>query len=209
MLKVGLTGNIASGKSTVARVWTSLGAHLIDADQLARQAVESGSPGLRAIVEEWGSSVLDEAGGLDRAALREIVFGDPAARARLESIVHPAVAALRDREYRRLEDAGADVVVADIPLLFEVGMEDEFDLVVLVDAPEAVRRDRIVRERGLSAEQADRMIAAQMPAAEKRAGADLVIENDGTLEQLEARARAAWAFVQTAAIQTRPGSQGG
>ena len=199
MLKVGLTGNIASGKSTVARVWSSLGARLIDADRLARQAVARGSPGLAAVVDRWGAGVLDEHGGLDRAAMRAIVFSDPAERARLEAIVHPAVAALRDEEYRRLEAAGERVAVADIPLLFEVGLADEFDLVVLVDAPEEVRRERIVRDRGLTPEEADRMIAAQMPSAGKRARADLVIDNDGSLAELEGKARAAWADIQARA----------
>ena len=205
MLKVGLTGNIASGKSTVARVWTSLGARLIDADQLARRAVEPGTPALRAIAERWGRAVIDERGGLDRAALREIVFRDPEERARLEAIVHPAVAALREREYRRLEERGTGTVVADVPLLFEVGMEDEFDLVVLVDAPEAVRRERLVRDRGLTPEEADRMIAAQMPSAQKRARADLIIENDGSLEQLEERARSAWRRIRMRRLEAREG----
>ena len=199
MLKVGLTGNIASGKSTVARVWSSLGAPLIDADLLARRAVEPGSPGLAAIVERWGRGVLDEQGALDRAALRAIVFADPAERTRLEAIVHPAVAALRDEEYRRLEVAGAKAVVADVPLLFEVGLENEFDLLVLVDAPEAVRRERIVRDRGLTPEEADRMIAAHMPSAEKRQKADLVIDNDGSIAALEHRAREVWAEIETRA----------
>ena len=207
MLKVGLTGNIASGKSAVAGIWTALGARVIDADRLAREAVEPGSAALREIVARWGSGVLDEQGALNRAALREIVFRDPEERARLEAIVHPAVA--ERREYRRLEDAGAETVVTDVPLLFEVGLADEFDLVVLVDAPEAVRRERIVRDRGLSPVEADRMIAAQMPAAGKRLRADLVIENDGSLEQLETRAREAWAVVQTAPIRARPAQTGG
>lgn len=197
MLKVGLTGNIASGKSTVARIWASLGAEVVDADRLARRAVEPGTPALRALVERWGPGLLDAGGALDRAALREIVFADPVERAALEAILHPAIAELREQEYRRLEAAGVATVVADIPLLFEVGLEDEFDLVVLVDAPETVRRERIVRERGLAPEQADRMIAAQMHAEEKRERADLVIENGGSAEDLEDRARAAWAFIQT------------
>jgi dephospho-CoA kinase len=209
MLKVALTGNIASGKSAVARIWTSLGARLIDADQLARAAVEPGSVALGEIAARWGSGVLDERGALNRAALREIVFRDADERARLEAIVHPAVAALREREYRRLEQAGADIVVADIPLLFEVGLAGEFDLVVLVDAPEAVRRERIVRDRGLSTDEADRMIAAQTPAAEKRLRADLIIENDGSLAELETRAREAWAIVQAASMQKRPVEIGG
>lgn len=193
MLKVGLTGNIAAGKSSVARVWRELGAWLIDADVLARQAVEPGTPGLQAIAREWGPGVLDAQGALDRAALRELVFRDAAARARLEAIVHPAVAARRDAEHARAEAAGAALVVADVPLLFEVGMERDFDVVVLVDAPEALRLQRLVRDRGLAPDEARRMLAAQMPAAEKRARADVVIDNAGSLAELEARAHAVWA----------------
>ncbi|CAN5239373.1 dephospho-CoA kinase [soil metagenome] len=192
MLKVGLTGNIASGKSSVARLWQQLGATVIDADLLARQAVEPGTPALEAITQEWGSRMRDEQGALDRAALREIVFRDPDARERLEQIVHPAVRALRDAEYRDAEERGERIVVADIPLLFEAGLVGEFDVVVLVDAPEAVREERLVRDRGLEREEARRMIAAQMPSELKRARANLVIENRGTRDELEARAREAW-----------------
>ncbi|HEX8273954.1 MAG TPA: dephospho-CoA kinase [Longimicrobiaceae bacterium] len=193
MLKVGLTGNIAAGKSSVVRVWRALGAVVVDADELARRAVEPGTPGLARIVEAWGPEVLDAEGTLDRAALRRIVFADPEARARLEEIVHPAVQALRGEEYRRAEEAGARLVVADIPLLFEVGMADEFDVVVLVDAPEEERLRRLVEDRALDPEEAVRMIDAQMPAELKRARADLVIENGGTPAELESRARDAWA----------------
>ncbi|CAN5907561.1 dephospho-CoA kinase [soil metagenome] len=192
MLKVGLTGNIASGKSSVARLWQQLGATVIDADLLARQAVEPGTPALEAITQEWGSRMRDEQGALDRAALREIVFRDPDARERLEQIVHPAVRALRDAEYRDAEERGERIVVADIPLLFEAGLVGEFDVVVLVDAPEAVREERLVRDRGLEREEARRMIAAQMPSELKRARANLVIENRGTRDELEAWAREAW-----------------
>jgi dephospho-CoA kinase len=196
VLKVGLTGNIASGKSAVARVWRGLGARVIDADELARRAVAPGTPALARIVEEWGEKILSADGRLDRAALREIVFRDAAARRRLETIVHPAVRSLRDEEYRAAEASGEEIVVADVPLLFEVGMEDEFDVVVLVDAPAETRRERIVRDRGLGDDEARRMIEAQMPAAQKRGRADLVIENDGTLADLEAQAGRAWGYVR-------------
>jgi len=192
MLRVALTGNIASGKSSVARVWARLGAPVIDADALARRAVEPGSPALDRIARAFGPEVLEPGGGLDREAMREIVFRDEAARRRLEAIVHPEVARLRAEEERRLEREGARIVVNDIPLLFEVGLEDEFDVVVLVDAPEAVRLDRLVRDRGLDPEEARRMIAAQMPAESKRRRADIVIENVGTLEELEASAERVW-----------------
>lgn len=192
MLKVGLTGNIAAGKSSVADVWRDLGATIVDADELARRAVEPGTPALAAIAAEWGTWVLDEGGALDRAALRQIVFADPEARARLEGIVHPAVAALRDAGYREAAARGERLVVADIPLLFEVGMADEFDVVVLVDAPEEVRQQRLVADRGLDADEARRMIAAQMPSELKRARADVVIPNTGTRGDLQDRARDVW-----------------
>ena len=193
MLRIGLTGNIAAGKSSVARVWRSLGATVVDADELARRAVEPGTPGLARIVEAWGPAVLDADGALDRAALRRIVFADPEARARLEEIVHPAVYALRGEEYRLAGERGERRVVADVPLLFEVGMADEFDVVVLVDAPEEERLRRLVEDRGLDPEEAVRMIDAQMPAELKRARADVVIENVGTPAELEARAAEVWA----------------
>ncbi|MFO7262277.1 MAG: dephospho-CoA kinase [bacterium] len=192
MLRVALTGNIASGKSSVARVWARLGAPIIDADVLARRAVEPGSPALERIAQAFGPGVLEPGGGLDREAMRAIVFRDEAARRRLEAIVHPEVARLRREEEQRLEREGARIVVNDIPLLFEVGLEDEFDVVVLVDAPEAVRLERLVRDRGLDPDEARRMIAAQMPAEQKRRRSDIVIENAGTLEELEARAERVW-----------------
>lgn len=192
MLKVGLTGNIAAGKSTVADVWRSMGATVVDADELARRAVEPGTPAHAAIAREWGTWVLEDGGTLDRAALRQIVFADPDARARLEGIVHPAVAALRDEEYREAQARGEKLIVADIPLLFEVGMADEFDQVVLVDAPEEVRLRRIVADRGIDEEEARRMIAAQMRSELKRARADVVIENAGTLGDLQDAARDVW-----------------
>ncbi|HEU4556547.1 MAG TPA: dephospho-CoA kinase [Longimicrobium sp.] len=193
MLKVGLTGNIAAGKSTVARTWTELGAVVIDADELARRAVDPGTPAYQAIAAEWGDTVLVPGGGeLDRAALRRIVFADPSARERLEQIVHPAVAALRDELYRQAEARGEALVVADIPLLFEVGLVDEFDLIVLVDAPEEARLVRLVGDRGMDPEEARRMISAQMPSELKRARADYVIENTGSMADAERRAAEVW-----------------
>lgn len=212
MLKVGLTGNIASGKSTVARVWEGLGATVIDADRLARAAVEPGTPALAAIVEEWGDGILDSEGRLDRAALRDVVFRDPAARRRLEEIVHPAVAELREREHVAAVDRGERIVVSDIPLLFEVGLEGEFDVVVLVDAPEAERERRLVEDRGLSPEDARRMIDAQMPAAEKRALANEVLENTGTIPELERKAADLWRRIAETAREREsrtPTSPGG
>jgi dephospho-CoA kinase len=191
MLKVGLTGNIAAGKSTVADVWRGLGATVIDADELARRAVDPGTPAYAAIAAEW-SEVVEPDGGLDRAALRRIVFADPDARERLEQIVHPAVASLRGELYAEAEARGEDVIVADIPLLFEVGLVEEFDVVVLVDAPEEVRLARLVGDRAMDPEEARRIIASQMPAELKRARADYVIENTDTLDEVQRSAREVW-----------------
>jgi len=191
MYRVALTGNIASGKSTVADVWQRLGAYIIDADVLARRAVEPGSDALRRIEEQFGPDVIVN-GALDRAAMRRIVFADDAKRQLLESIVHPEVERLRREEESRAAETGATIVVHVIPLLFEAGLADRFDHVVLVDSSEQLRRDRIVQTRGLSEAEAQAMIDAQMPASEKRARSDRVIENDGTLEELEAAAEQAW-----------------
>jgi dephospho-CoA kinase len=187
MLVVGLTGNIASGKSTVAARLAELGATVIEADLLAREAVRPGTPALAAIRDRWGEAVLAPDGSLDRAALRRIVFADPAARRALEAIVHPAVHRLRETHMAAARDRGAHLVVCDIPLLFEVGLEGTVDRIVLVDAAPATRRQRLIRDRGLPAAEAEAMIAAQAPSESKRARADLVIDNDGTREQLLAR----------------------
>lgn len=190
--RVGLTGNIASGKSAVARVWQRLGAHVIDADELARDAVAPGTPGLEAIRRTFGDAVVAKDGTLDRAAMRALVFADAERRAELERIVHPEVGRLRKEAERALGRAGARVVVHVIPLLFETGLDAEMDTIVFVDAPEDVRLQRIVRDRGLDEEEAARMIRAQIPAAEKRGRADIVIDNDGSLADLEREAEAAW-----------------
>lgn len=192
MFRVGLTGNIASGKSTVAEVWSGLGAPVVDADVLAREAVAPGTPALRAIARSFGPEVLDESGRLDRAGLRRRVFDDPAARRRLEEIVHPAVARLRDEREAALEADGVRIVVHDIPLLFEVGLESEFDRVVLVDAPAEVRLRRLVENRDLPEPEARAMVDAQMPAERKRGKADLIIENGGSLEELRVGAEEVW-----------------
>jgi dephospho-CoA kinase len=193
---VALTGNIASGKSTVARLLAAQGATVIDADQLAREVVAPGTPGLAAVVDHFGPGVLATDGTLDRAALRRRVFRDATAREALNAIVHPAVARLRDVRVREAEEAGARVIVSEIPLLFEVGLEHAFDGVVLVDAPPAVRRDRLVRDRGLSVDEAQAMIDAQWPADRKRAGATWVIDNDGPPAQLPERVAALWTALQ-------------
>lgn len=194
-VRVGLTGGIASGKSTVSRMLEAKGALVIDADQLARAVVEPGTEGLRQVVEAFGSDVVDSAGRLDRARLGALVFGDPGRRIRLEQIVHPLVRA----EAARLEaEARADqVVVHDIPLLVETGQQGDFDLVVVVDATPATQVERLVRTRGMSADAAGERIAAQAGREERRAAADEVILNDGSLDDLGTAVERLWRRIQT------------
>ncbi len=192
MLRVGLTGNIAGGKSSVARVWERLGAPVVSADALARDAVRPGEPSLRRVVAAFGGEVVGPDGALDRAALRARVFADDAARRRLESILHPEIERLRREAEVALEAAGARVVVHEIPLLYETGLDAAMDVVVLVDAPEPERLRRLVADRGIAEAEARRMIAAQAPAAAKRARADVVIDNDGDLTSLEREAERVW-----------------
>jgi len=189
---IALTGNIAAGKSLVARRLAALGATIIDADVLAREAVAPGTPALDAIVAHFGAGMLAPDGTLDRTRLRRCVFGDPAARTALNAIVHPEVIRRRDAALAAARARGDSLVVCDIPLLFETGREGEFATVVLVDAPEAVRRERLVRDRGLSPAEAEAMIAAQAPSGPKRAQATLVLDNAGTPAELEAQVDAAW-----------------
>jgi len=189
VLNVGLTGNIASGKSTVVDLFRRWGATIIDADALAREAQAPGGEVLAAIAGRFGADVLASDGSLDRAALRAKVMGDDAALAALNAIVHPAVRQRRAELIRAARSRGDLLVVNDIPLLFEVLDPAEFDVVVLVDAPVALRRTRLRAMRGLANAEADRMIAAQMPAERKRGRSHYVIDNDGTVEELEADAR--------------------
>jgi dephospho-CoA kinase len=196
MLLVGLTGNIASGKSTVAQLFGRWGATLIDADVLARQAVDVGMPAYHAIVERWGEGVTAPDGLIDRRELRQRVFSDSEQLEALNAIVHPEVQRLRDQLVDDARRRGDRIVVCDIPLLFERRLAEQFDRIVLVDAPRPVRMDRLVRDRGLETTEAMKMIASQMPAELKRARADYLIDNTGTPEELEHRAREVWDALQ-------------
>jgi dephospho-CoA kinase len=200
MLLVGLTGNIASGKSMVAQLLSERGATIIDADVLARRAVERGTPAYRAIVERWGSTIVSPDGSLDRAVLRRLVFGNADQLEHLNRIVHPEVEMLADRLVAAARERGDRVVVLDIPLLFEKKMVDRFERIVLVDAPRSLRLDRLVKDRGLPEAEAMAIIAAQMPAELKRARADFVIDNVATLADLDAKVQDVWsALLQAAA----------
>jgi dephospho-CoA kinase len=184
-VRVGLTGGVASGKSTVSGMLRELGAVVIDADQLARDVVAKGTPGLAAVVEEFGPGVLTDDGELDRPAVGRIVFADEAARKRLEAIVHPLVF----EEITRLEADAPDgaVVVHDIPLLAESGRADSFDAVVVVDAPAELQVQRMVEDRGWSREEAESRMAAQASREDRLAIATYVVDNTGTRDELRAR----------------------
>jgi len=201
MLYVALTGNIASGKSTVARDLASRGATLIDSDQLARDVVAPGSPALVAIAERFGADVIRPDGTLDRAAMRQRVFGDEAARDALNAIVHPGVRQLRARRLDEARSRGDRIVIADIPLLFELDMQRNFDAVILVDADEAVRLERLMTLRGLSRTDAQAMIDAQMPSARKRAESTWIIDNNGTLDALPPQLDSLWRQLEARAAQ--------
>jgi dephospho-CoA kinase len=192
VIRIGLTGTMGAGKSTVGALFGSWGARRVDADVLARQVVEPGQPGLQAIAEAFGARMLRADGTLDRAALRAIVFQDSAALRRLEAIIHPAVDLLRAALLEEARREGARVAVIEIPLLFEKGLSDEFDAVVVVDAPEDVRRRRVYESRGLTPEESSAMDSAQWPGEHKRAAADHVIWNDDDLASLESEAREVW-----------------
>jgi dephospho-CoA kinase len=204
MLKVGLTGGIGTGKSEVSRLLESYGAVLIDADKIAREVVAPGTPGLAAVVEAFGPEILSPDGTLDRPKLGSIVFADSDRLATLNSIVHPLVGT---RSMELEEAAGPDaVVIHDVPLLAENNLAPLYDVVVVVDASPETQLDRLVRLRGMAQSEARARMAAQATREQRRAIADLVIDNDGPLENLEPQVRKVWAeLIQRAAAQ--PGSR--
>ncbi|HEV7654743.1 MAG TPA: dephospho-CoA kinase [Mycobacteriales bacterium] len=190
-MQIGLTGGIGSGKSSAARRFGELGALVIDADLVAREVVEPGTDGLRAVAAEFGDRVLDGEGRLDRPALAAVVFADEGARARLNGVLHPRI---RARVAERIAAAPAGtVVVQDIPLLTETGQAGSFDLVVVVEAPPALRVERLTRDRGMPAEQARARMASQATDEQRRAIADVVLVNDGSVEDLRAQVDRVWA----------------
>lgn len=189
MLRVGLSGGIGSGKSTVAQALARRGAVVVDADAIAREVVEPGTPGLEAVVQRFGAGVLDGGGRLDRPRLAALVFDDASARADLNAIVHPLVAA---ETARRLAAAPADsVVVIDVPLLVEAARSG-YDVVVIVEAPEAVRLQRLTG-RGMSPDDARKRMGTQASDSDRRKVADVVIDNSGSPDELEGQIDALWA----------------
>jgi dephospho-CoA kinase len=190
VLRIGLTGGIGSGKSTVSALLAARGAVIVDADRIAREVVEPGTPGLARIVEAFGEPVLAADGSLDRAALAAVVFADPEARRQLDGIVHPLVRA-RAAELAAAAPPGA-VVVNDVPLLVETGQASSYDLVLVVEADPATRVSRLV-QRGLTAEDARSRMAVQASDEQRRAVADVVLDNSGTVEQLAEQVDRLWA----------------
>ena len=200
MLRVGLTGGIGSGKSAVSERLAALGAVVLDADKAAREVVEPGTPGLARIAETFGPGVLREDGSLDRAGLAEIVFADEAARAKLNAIVHPLVHEhMRAAERAAVQAAGdGAVVVHDVPLLAEGRRGTEFDLVIVVDVPPETQVERLAA-RGMPEDQVRARMAAQATRGQRLAVADIVIDNSGTLADLDRRVAEVWSTLQSRA----------
>lgn len=199
MTVIGLTGGIASGKSAVAQMLAERGAVIVDADILAREVVEPGTPGLAAVRARFGDVVMDAEGRLDRAALASVVFADAEARADLNAIVHPRVRELAaERGAAALARDSRAVVVEVIPLLVETGRVDAFDLIVVVDAPVERQRARLIARNGLSQADADARIRAQASRTERLAAADVVIDNDGGLDALERQVESLWERLRAA-----------
>ncbi|PKA37291.1 dephospho-CoA kinase [Streptomyces albidoflavus] len=201
MLIVGLTGGIGAGKSEVSRLLVEHGAHLVDADRIAREVVEPGTPGLAAVVEAFGESVLAADGSLDRPKLGEIVFADPERRAVLNGIVHPLVGARSAELQSQAPQDG--VVVHDVPLLTENGLAELYDLVIVVDVEPRTQVERLVRSRGMSEEEARARMAAQAGREERLAVADIVIDNEVSLDALRGRVAEVWAELDARAKDGR------
>ncbi|MGQ0701816.1 MAG: dephospho-CoA kinase [Gemmatimonadales bacterium] len=189
---IALTGNVAAGKSEVTRLFADWGATVIDADEIVRRLQEPGTAVFGQIVERFGPAILTPDGRLDRAALRARILASPEDRATLEAIVHPAVLAERERLIEACRHSSCGIIVSDIPLLFEVMDPAGFDAVVLVDAPEPVRLERLRRERGLSPDEARALLGLQLPAGPKRTESDFVIDNDGSRDVLRDRTWLVW-----------------
>jgi dephospho-CoA kinase len=202
VLRVGLTGGIGAGKSEVSRRLAAQGAVIIDADLIAREVVEPGTDGLAEVVEAFGDEVLRPDGGLDRGRLGDLVFADPELRSKLNAIVHPRVAR-RMAELERAAGPGA-IVVHDVPLIAENGRAGAYDVVVVVDAPPKIQAERLVRRRGMTREQARARMAAQASREQRLAIADIVIDNSGSLAELDRQVGDLWAQLRRRAAESAP-----
>lgn len=192
MRVIGLTGGIATGKSTVARMLAELGAAVIDADQLSREAVQPGSPALERIVELFGAGCLLADGSLDRAAVRELVFSDPAKRRQLEAVLHPAIKALAEQRLAALRGGGVEVAVYMAPLLIEAGATDRVDEIWVVTLRPEIQLERLTVRDGCSREQAEQIVRSQMPLKEKEQYGVVVIDNSGSLDATRQQVETAW-----------------
>jgi dephospho-CoA kinase len=207
MLRVGLTGGIGSGKSEVARRLASYGAVVIDADAVAREVVAPGTPGLAEVTAAFGDGVLRPDGGLDREKLGELVFADASLRAKLNAIVHPRVGARMAELERAAGDAA--IVVHDVPLLAENHLADGFDVVVVVDVPSRVQAERLVRERGMARDRAEARMRAQASREERLAVATIVVDNSGSLAELDREAGELWTELRRRAKKLAESRDGG
>ncbi|MBI5070511.1 MAG: dephospho-CoA kinase [Deltaproteobacteria bacterium] len=204
MRLIGLTGGIATGKSTFARALRDLGVPVIDADRLSREAVAAGTPALAEVARLFGPEVVGPDGELDRRQVAARVFGDAAARARLEAVIHPAVREAMRRETERLAGAGHDLAFYDVPLLYEVGLDRELEAVAVVWAPREAQLERMAARDGFSRAEGEARLAAQLPIDEKAARADLLVRNDGAPADLAAKARALLADLRAGAGRRLP-----
>lgn len=195
---LGLTGGISSGKSSVAERFVECGAILVSADMLAREVVNPGSPVLDKLVETFGEDILTSCGSLDRDAMAEIIFSDPEQRKKLEAITHPAIAHLADCRLAELRKAPKDLVIYEAPLLFEAGGENRVDQVLVVAVSQNIQEQRLMKRDGLSLEEAKRRISAQWPQADKIQKADFVIDNSGTLQQMQTQVDALYHYLTEA-----------
>lgn len=207
MLKLGLTGGIASGKSTVAAMFVELGARLIDTDVIARKVVAPGGQPLKSIVEAFGPEVLDVNGELDRRRLKEHIFQNQEARKKLNAIVHPAVAAQVQAELDQIErEAPEAVALVDVPLLYETKTESRYDAVVVVYVPPQVQVQRLMTRDEVNLEAAEQSLTAQMPLEEKQKKAQFVVDNSGTLQETRKQVQAVWQVLGSIAYQSQPES---
>lgn len=194
MYLVGLTGGIAAGKTSVAKRWVELGGHEIDADVLARRALEAGSPGLSQVVEAFGASVLDDTGELNRQKLAEVVFNSPEKRKDLEAIVHPIVRRLATQALATIPEGS--IAIYTVPLLVEASVDLPFDFVVTVEAPVDKQLERMIKNRGMNAQEANARIAAQASAAERANRADVILSSNQSLGRLLDDAEALWQEIE-------------